>query len=483
MNFSAFKPFFSFVEPSWSPKVTYGLTHFYNRARSNIDWNGFSLIKPAAKGCGEVLLGQIPIQPFRNTLVKKLSGNGLVVSCNDHFELAGIGAFCNIIPPHSWTYYSVDHQHLPFTDYASNADPSLIILTLQKMVHVHNKGGAIYLHCKAGRSRSALIAALFLCITDEAKINQLSQVETVLQIEDILTKTIAELKVARAQVSVGKAKLALGVNVLCQYIQYWHGVLSPDLFNSLTHAENNLCAYQALNIISQSDEYKFVWDQAYKNPYIFPTVKNFAEAMYQYIEKNPAQQVNIDPFIKRVLKSMKEGELQIIVNLHDTYVAKEQFINQIKHYPFAIQDLGLDLLDKVLKSELSYPEKTAWLTKTNAYLSNPDAQCFAQYKAEAQLAFNRPSHTLSAIGSSMMVLGVAVIAAAIVAGFLATGSFWVLAWGCIGTAAFGAFQLAIGKLIYEQGKSNKIAIASHMLISTISEIDDKLDKEYKTAIF
>jgi hypothetical protein len=68
MNLSAFKPFFSFIEPSWSPKLTYGLTHFYNRARSNIDWNSFSVIKPASEHCGEVLIGQIPVKSFHSAL-------------------------------------------------------------------------------------------------------------------------------------------------------------------------------------------------------------------------------------------------------------------------------------------------------------------------------------------------------------------------------------------------------------------------------
>ncbi len=169
MKASIFKPFFSFPEPHWSPKFIYGVTHFYHRARAHIDWDSFNIIKSASEFHGELLLGQMPITPFRELLVKKLSGKGLVVSCNDNFELSGVGALCNIIPPHIWAYYNIKHHHLPFTDYSSNADPFLVVQTLEKMVDVYNSKGSIYIHCKAGRSRSAFITALFLCIVDEEK--------------------------------------------------------------------------------------------------------------------------------------------------------------------------------------------------------------------------------------------------------------------------------------------------------------------------
>jgi hypothetical protein len=470
MNLNAFKPFFSFIEPSWSPKFTYGLTHFYNKVRSSIDWDSYSVIKPATEECGEVLLGQIPVKSFQAPLIKKLSGNGLVVSCNDNFELAGIGAFCNIIPPHSWTYYSVDHQHLPFTDYASNADPSLIIMTLEKMVHAHTMGESVFIHCKAGRSRSALVAALFLCITDESKKNQLLRAENNQQIEDVLTNTIDFLKTVRPQVSVDRAKLNLGRSLLKQYIQYWQGVHPESfLFNVPVQEENKLSAYQALTIISQSDEYKFVWDQAYKNLAIFPTVKAFAENIYKYIETNQDKNFHIDQLISLVMLDMKEDEVLIVKNLHDTYLAKEEYIRLLKNYPTAIQDLGLDLLDKILKSKLSYPEKTMWITKTSAYLKEPSAEQFARYNKQIDSALAHPSLPLQIIGGTMMLLGAAIIMVAVVGGFLASGGFLGITLGTIGAASFGAFQGAIGKLVYDHGTSSKIALASHTLINKVVE--------------
>lgn len=472
MHLSVFKPFFSFVEPLWSSAFTYGATHFYNQARAIIDWHSYNLIKTASEQQGAVFLGQMPVKSFRDALVKKLAGNGLVVSCNDQFELAGIGAFSNIIPPHSWTYYTVDHQHLPFTDYDSNAAPSLIIVTLQKMIEVHNKGGAIYIHCKAGRSRSALIAALFLCISDEGNKKKLLHSEGDQQVEELLRAKIVQLKSERAQVSVDNAKIGLGVRVLKQYIKYWHGAhSSPYKFTLFSYDDNKLTAYQALNTIAQSDEYKFVWDQAYRNTSIFPTVKTFAAGIYNYVEKHEGQLFDIDQLIRFVLQDMDENEIQIIKNLHDTYVVKEEYIKLIKKYSTTIQNFGLELLHEILKSDLSYSEKTAWLAKTNAFLERPVSERLAQYKKEIQPALTHPSRTLQAIGGVMMLLGAAVMLVSVVGAFLIGGGFSSIVLGSFGVAAFGGFQCVIGKMIYDHGASGAMSRTTHDFLNKIMEDD------------
>jgi hypothetical protein len=63
---------------------------------------------------------------------------------------------------------------------------------------------------------------------------------------------------------------------------------------------------------------------------------------------------------------------------------------------------------------------------------------------------------------------------------LATGGFLGITLGTIGAAAFGAFQGCIGKLIYEHGMVDKIAVASHTLVNKVieenrgtSDIDDE----------
>ncbi|RUR13063.1 dual specificity protein phosphatase family protein [Legionella sp. km772] len=470
MKLSAFKPFFSFPESHWSPKIIYGLTHFYNRTRTYFDWDSFNIIKPTTDTHGELLLGQIPITSFRELLVKKLSGKGLVVSCNDNFELSGVGALCNIIPPHIWAYYDIEHQHLPFTDFASNADPHLVIQTLEKMSAVYNNMGSVYIHCKAGRSRSALITALFLCVNEESIKQKLVQAKDDSALEQILIDTVNEIQSIRSQVSVEKDKLTLGTQVLKHYISYWtkqHSRL--DLFTPVEEKEEELSAHQILNRIAQSDEYKFVWDQAYKNPSIFSIVKDFAENIYSKIASNPDQTFSIDELIAAVVLKIEEDKQKVILDLHEFYLENEKFISEINKYPNIIQNLGLDLLYKILKSNISYSEKTSWLKKTTCFLSEPSLDKLEKYNIEIQAALIHPSLSLQIIGGVMVVLGAAVVMVSLIAGALASGGFFGIALATFAASSFGAFQITIGKLVYEHGSSDHIARASQAVVNEVFE--------------
>ena len=162
---------------------------------------------------------------------------------------------------------------------------------------------------------------------------------------------------------------------------------------------------------------------------------------------------------------MEKDDAAIIINLHVFYWANTLFINQIKQYSDSIQSLGLDLLDKVIKSKRSYTEKTTWLEKTRIYLTNPGEAQLNQYHNEIQNALIHPSLTLQLIGGFMMALGAAVIIVSLVAGFLASGSFLGVSLAIIGAGAFGAFQIGIGDLVYEHGTSDAVAKASESLVN------------------
>jgi protein-tyrosine phosphatase len=470
MNLSAFKPYFSFKEPTLVPKLSYGFTHFYNKARVHIDWECLSVIKKATECSGALILGQMPIYSFRESLVQKLAHNGLVVSCNDHFELAGIGTLCDIIPPHIWGHYKIDHQHLPISGFASKTDPLLIVQTLEKMVDVYDKKGSIYVHCKAGRSRSALITALFLCITDNVIKLQLLQAQTNQEINAILLHAVNHIKMLRSQVSIDQDKLALGVLVLKNYIQFWQGThYEPRIFALPADLKDQLTAYQALTNIVQSDEYKFVWDQAYKNPAFFSVIKRFAERIFLRIEQSKEPFFVIDQFIASVLNDFNDEESEIIMSLHEFYSANEEFIKELNNYSDSIQSLGLDLLDKIIKSNLSYAKKTDWLKKTSIYLNNPGPAQLEQYNKEIEAALIQPSITLQIIGGAMILLGAAVIMVTMVAGAFASGSFLGVSLAIIGAGAIGAFEMVIGSLVYEHGTSDAIARASDDLLRQVSE--------------
>lgn len=463
MTCSVFKTYFDLFPPSLGSKISYGVTHFFNRARSYADWESFSVIRAANDKQGEVLLGQITIDSFHNTLTKKLN-NGLVVSCNDCFELSGVGSLANVIPPHSWSYYNITHHHLPFTDFSDNASPLLIIQTLQKMQEVHNNKEAIYIHCKAGRSRSAFLASLFLCITDQDIKQQLLNAKNDACIESIYMSSIQKLQQYRPQVGVGKDKIALGVGVLKKYIKYWNGATEEiELFDRLNKNDS-------LSMIAQSSEYKFLWQQAYKNPDIFPIIQLFAKEMYLQAEKEENQAFDIDELIHTVLINMTDDKRAIIQQLHFLYVASEELMEQIWLYPENIQSLGIDVLNKVLKSAASYKKKTEWLTQTIAYLKDPVQQLDIYTKKINSDLINQ-SPALQIIGSAMMVLGVALIMVALLAGCLATGGFGGVAMAMLGAAGLGGFEIGIGKLVYNYGSSDGVAQSSYQLVNQVQLIE------------
>ena len=66
-----------------------------------------------------------------------------------------------------WSEAGVEQLHIPTPDLV--AAPSLPSLKeAVKFIHCHgNKGGSVYVHCKAGRTRSATVVACYLMNVSE----------------------------------------------------------------------------------------------------------------------------------------------------------------------------------------------------------------------------------------------------------------------------------------------------------------------------
>ena len=468
MNLSAFQPFFYVTQPSLSAQFSDGASFFFNNLRTYTDWKSFSVIKSASEDTGEIVLGQITIGKFHNSLVKKLENNGLVISCNDYFELSGVGSIFNVIAPYTWSYYNIAHHHLPFTNFSNKTDPFLVIQTLQKMLDVHNNNGTIYIHCMAGRSRSALISALFTCISKVDLQNKLLNASNDRDLSEILLSAVKQIRKHRDQIWVGRAKLALGIDVLKQYIAFWKGEhQEPSVFNLVKTADNALNASQCLSAISQSCEYKFIWDQAYKRSELFKSIQKFAENIYLYVEERKDQAFIIDQLIQSVYQQMMPNDQEIIQQLHSVYLASEAFMDQIKKHPVHVQALGIDLLDKILKSGCAYKKKTECLNQTTDYLENPSAKNLELYYKQLQSIFVSRNIALQIIGAAMMLLGMAVIMVSLVDACFATAGTFGIAMATLGASALGCFEIGIGKLVYDYGASDGVAQASSNLVAEI----------------
>lgn len=465
MKHSAFQTLFSLYEPSRLLKITGSVSHFFPRMSSTSVIDTFNVIIKATEVTGEVVCGQIPLFPLQRSLVERLAENSLVVSCVDHAELAGVGTLSSAIPTYIWSCHNIDHHHLPFTDNLCSIDPILVIETLQKMLAVHQNKGSIYIHCKPGSTSSALLSTLFKSTTDESIKKQLIAVQNVSEVE-ISVRTIFSKICPKTYLET--AKLNLGVAVLKHYISYWKGLhKEKQLFDVPVDSKDKFNSYQVLSIIAQSDEYKFLWDQAYKNPVIFPVIKSFAEGIYDQVNQNPMHVLIIDELILSVINQLPNKDRLVIKDLHTLYLSYEHFSKEIAKYPQAVKVNGLNLLNKILKSNLNYGKKT-WLLKISAeFLQNPITNRI-NYEKVLENSIKKPCIMLQAIGGSMMVLGAAVIMVSLVAGILASGGALAIIFATVGAAAFGAFETGIGMLVYNRGVSDGVTKASELLINQIT---------------
>ena len=101
----------------------------------------------------KVILGALPFHKTAITLVSKENISG-VVTLNESYELR---YFC----PNKceWNLLGVQQLHIPTVEYSDAPSLSKIEKALD---FINNNSSSVYVHCKAGRSRSATIVVCYL---------------------------------------------------------------------------------------------------------------------------------------------------------------------------------------------------------------------------------------------------------------------------------------------------------------------------------
>ena len=180
---------------------------------------------------------------------------------------------------------------------------------------------------------------------------------------------------------------------------------------------------------------------------------------------------------------MNKKTQEVILELHRLYLESELFIKEINKYSNSIQNLGLDLFYKILKSNITYTEKTTWLKKISSFLHDPSPEQFEKYNKEIHAALIHPSLSLQIIGGAMITLGVAVIMVSLVASALASGGLFGIALATIAASGFGAFQVLIGKLLFDHGSSDRIARAAKVLVEGVMDRDNVEEESEAPSMF
>ena len=123
---------------------------------------------------------------------------GLVVSIVEEEEIMG-DRFKGVttVKPDDWRAKGVDHHLMSMADFTASAVVEDSIETLKKIHKCIEEGKAVYIHCKAGRARSAMFCVAYMCLyLDNSETGKKYDIE----------EALAVLKNARKQVSVGQDK-------------------------------------------------------------------------------------------------------------------------------------------------------------------------------------------------------------------------------------------------------------------------------------
>jgi hypothetical protein len=140
--------------------------------------NGWKPHHQIAEG---LFLGMIPIKKAWETnefddqhlaiieLAKKSNAERplkLVISTVEHDELLGKGfaSIKEMVSTDEWMKNKVEQVLVSVPDFSANVKNEIVIDAIEKMRKCIENKGAVYVHCKAGRSRSAMLCVIYLSV-------------------------------------------------------------------------------------------------------------------------------------------------------------------------------------------------------------------------------------------------------------------------------------------------------------------------------
>ncbi|XP_067667230.1 phosphatidylglycerophosphatase and protein-tyrosine phosphatase 1-like [Haliotis asinina] len=106
-----------------------------------------------------VVLGALPIKWILKELVAKENVTALV-SVNENFELESLGP-----SKEDLQHYGIKQLHLPTVDYVGTPSQDNIRRAVDFIAKYRQRKETVYVHCKAGRTRSSTVVACYLMET------------------------------------------------------------------------------------------------------------------------------------------------------------------------------------------------------------------------------------------------------------------------------------------------------------------------------
>lgn len=309
-----YKKYFDLKATSNVTSATQRISHGFNIIKTsnrvyNRPWHTYDLVSD------NLYLGQIPnvcmTKDFDTTIFP--NKQGLVVACNSLYELADIGSAVSVISPTTFQNKGIDHHHLPFTDFSTDANDGLVATTLTRMLQARVENKPIYVHCKAGRSRSGMIVSLYQILTqdeyakalnnifkayDLSMLNKNNMDKLLEALENLIKNVEKDIKKKRPQIDLGK-KAKQAANLLLAFKQ--NGQLSFDnnkikfdlgeLRQSFESKEDYLNSTGFLNDIAQSSAFKALGMYALTTNSAYKTSNRFFQikCLFDYLYENPVE--------------------------------------------------------------------------------------------------------------------------------------------------------------------------------------------------
>jgi len=105
-----------------------------------------------------VVLGGLPFTSLKSHLIDNENVRG-IITLNEDFELE------NFVPTEQeWKCSGVDYLQLPTVDFTASPSQQHIHEAVSFINKHRSNGQTVYVHCKAGRTRSATIVACYMML-------------------------------------------------------------------------------------------------------------------------------------------------------------------------------------------------------------------------------------------------------------------------------------------------------------------------------
>lgn len=216
-------PFFQ-VEYSFKKRFNFGVSLFFTQLQINFtDWHSWDQIAPL------LFLGKIPSVNEAKKIKENIPNLKLVVSVVEPFELKGKAwpIDLDIQSPQHWKDMGIEHHLLPIEDFTTTVAEENLYEAVKKIHEYIVEEKGVYVHCKAGRSRSALVCACYLAVYGSG--------DSILQPEATPDEIYSYLQSKRKQVSLNERGLNKIQNIKthhqCKGVQNYP-VIKDDLKKS-----------------------------------------------------------------------------------------------------------------------------------------------------------------------------------------------------------------------------------------------------------